>query len=64
MLLMSVQSGRAYRTEVSYPMIWTYMLLQSQGVSKHFICPKIDGGICFLRTLNTIHKLNTFSLAR
>ena len=33
MLLMSVQSGRAYRTEVSYPIIWTYMLLQSQGVN-------------------------------
>ena len=33
---MSVHSGRAYRTEVSYPIIWTCMLLQSQGVSKHF----------------------------
>ena len=33
---MSVQSGRAYRTEVSYPIICTYTLLQSQGVSKHF----------------------------
>lgn len=63
MLVMSVQSGRAYRTEVSYPIICTYMLLQSQRVSKHLkvhFCPKIDGDICFLRTLNTTHKLNTF----